>query len=108
MFEIITQLGGPRAPSRDGGEADVCGDGVQPGGELRAWLVAVGAFPRAQHCLLERVVRVVERAEHPVTVEMERPPVWLHQERERPLVHRLRDAIPPAGSAGRGRDPATR
>ena len=66
---------------------DVRGDGVQPGGELGARFVAVGTFPRAQHRLLERVVGVVERAEHPVTVEMERPPVWLDQERERLLVH---------------------
>src|SRR5712692_10332552 len=88
MFEVLSQLGGPRTPSRDGGEADVCGDGVQPGGELRAWLVAVGALPRAQHRLLERVVGVVERAEHPVAVEVERAPVWLDQERERLLVHR--------------------
>src|SRR5712692_2073943 len=99
MFEVLTQLGGPRAPSRDGGEADVRGDGVEPGAELRARLVAVGALPRAQQGLLERVVRVVERAEHPVTVEMERPSVWLDQERERLLVHRLRDATPPAGWA---------
>src|SRR6266566_651033 len=108
MFEIITQLGGPRAPSRDGGEADVCGDGVQPGDELRAWLVAVGAFPRAQHCLLERVVGVVERAEHPVTVEMERPPVWLDQERERLLVHGRQDATRPAGWADPHRARSTR
>src|SRR5713101_157870 len=97
MFEVLTQLGGPRTPSRDGGEADVCGDRVQPGAELRAWFVAVGAFPRAQHRLLERVVGVVERAEHPVAVEMERGPVWLDQERERLLVHRLRDVTGPAG-----------
>src|SRR5437773_2132849 len=99
MLEVLTQLGGPRTPSRDGGETDVCGDGVQPGAELRAWLIAVGAFPRAQHRLLERVVRVVERAEHPVTVEMERPPVRLDQERERLLVHRVRDATGPVGWA---------
>src|SRR2546421_13077810 len=103
MFEVLTELGGPRTPPRDSGEADVCGDGVQPGAELRAWLVALGAFPRAQHRLLERVVRVVERAEHPVAVEMERAPVWLDQERERLLVHHLRDATRPAGWAGRHR-----
>src|SRR5438445_5721383 len=108
MFEVLSQLGGPRAPSRDGGEADVCGDRVQPGAELRAWPVAVGAFPRAQHRLLERVVRVMGRAEHPVTVEMECPPVWLDQERERLLVHRLRDATRPAGWAGPHRAPSTR
>src|SRR6266566_3767275 len=108
MFEVLTELGGPRTPSRDSGEADVCGDGVQPGAELRAWLVAVGALPRAQHRLLERVVGVVERAEHSVTVEMERPPVWLDQERERLLVHRLRDATRPAGWADPHRAPSTR
>src|SRR5439155_6439574 len=101
MFEVLTQLGGPRTPSRDGSEADVRGDCVQPGAELRAWLVAVGAFPGAQHRLLERVVRVEERAEHPVTVEVERSPVWLDQERERLLVHRVRDATRRAGWAGR-------
>src|SRR5213594_4704446 len=108
MFEVLTQLGGPCTPSRDRGKADVRGDCVQPGGELRAWLVAVGAFPRAQHRLLERVVGVVERAEHPVAVEMERPAVWLDQERERLLVHRLRDATRPAGWAGRHRTPSRR
>src|SRR5438093_13749286 len=108
MFEVLTQLVRSCTPSRDGGEADVRGDGVQPGAELRARLVAVGAFPRAQHRLLERVVRVVERTEHPVAVQVERAAVWLDQERERLLVHRLRDATQPAGWAGRRRVPSTR
>src|SRR5438105_15873700 len=108
MVEVLAHLGRPRASACDRGEADVRGDGVQPGGELRAWLVAVGALPRAQHRLLEGVVRVVERAEHPVTVEMERAPVWLDQERERLLVHRLRDANRPAGWADPHRAPSTR
>src|SRR5436309_15723133 len=103
MFEVLTCLGRSRTPSCDRGEADVRGDCVQPGAQLRAWLVAFGAFPRAQHRLLECVVGVVQRAEHPVAVEVERPPVWLDQERERLLVHRLRDATWPAGWAGRRR-----
>src|SRR5438067_1347519 len=103
MFEVLGQLGRPRASARDRGEADIGGDGVKPGAELRARLVAVGAFPGAQHRLLERVVGVVERAEHPVAVEMERSPLWLDQERKRLLVHRLRDATWPAGWAGRRR-----
>src|SRR2546428_13620681 len=107
MFEILTQLGGPSTPSRDGGEADVCGDGVQPGAELRARLVAVGALPRAQHRLLERVVRVVERAEHPVAVEMERPPVWLDQDSETLPLHRPRAATPPGAWADGRRAAAT-
>jgi hypothetical protein len=41
MLEVLAQLGGSRPPARDRGEADVRGDGVQPGGELRAWFVAV-------------------------------------------------------------------
>src|SRR6266487_2704814 len=108
MFEVLHRLGRPRASACDRGEADVRGDGVQPGAELRPWLVAVGALPRAQHRLLERIVGVVERAEHPVTVEMERPPVWLDQERERLLVHRLPDATRPAGWADPHRAPSTR
>src|SRR5438270_9394238 len=77
MFEILGYLGRPRASACDRGEADVRGDSVQPGGELRARLVALGAFPGAQHRLLERVIGVVERAEHPVAVEVQRAPVWL-------------------------------
>ena len=91
---------GPHTSARDCGEADVRGDDTQPGAELRARLVTVGAFPRAQHRLLERVVGIVERAEQPVTVEVEGSPVWLDQKRERLLVHRLRDATRPAGWAG--------
>src|SRR5438270_12759578 len=107
MFEVLGYLGGPRASACDRGEADVRGDGVQPGGELRARLVALGAFPGAQHRLLERVVGVVERAEHPVAVEVERAAVWFDQERERLLVHRRRDATRPAEWAGRHRAPST-
>src|SRR5438874_665569 len=108
MFEILGYLGRPRASACDRGEADVRGDGVQPGGELRARLVALGAFPGAQHRLLERVIGVVERAEHPVAVEVQCSPVWLDQERERLLVHRLPDATRPADWAGRRRAPSTR
>src|SRR2546427_13075842 len=97
MFEVLAHLGRSFASARDRGETDVRGDGVQPGGELRARLVAVGAFPGAQHRLLERVVGVVERAEHPVAVEVERAAVWFDQERERLLVHRRRDATRRAG-----------
>src|SRR5439155_15684792 len=103
MFEVVGYLGRARASPCDGSEADVRGDGVQPGAELRARLVAVGAFPRAQHRLLERVVGVVERAEHPIAVEVERPTVWLDQERERLLVHRLGDATRQPEWAGRHR-----
>src|SRR6266700_2124692 len=88
MFEVLDHLLRSRASARDRGKADVRGDGVQPGGEPRAWLVAVGAFPRAQRRFLDGVVRVVERAEHPIAVQVERPAVWLDQERERLLVHR--------------------
>src|SRR5438067_12207188 len=83
MFEVLDQLGRSLASARDRGEADVRGDCVQPGAELRARLVAVGAFPRAQHRFLDRVVRVVERTEHPIAVQVQRPAMWLDQERER-------------------------
>src|SRR6266566_8086377 len=107
MFEVLGYLGRPRASVCDRGEADVRGDCVQPSGELGAWLVAVGAFPGAQHRFLECVVGVVERAEHPVAVEVERTAVWLDQERERLLVHRRLDATRLADWAGRHRAPST-
>src|SRR5438552_9955160 len=103
MFEVLDHLGRSLASARDRGEADVRGDGVKPGSELRARLVALGAFPRAQHRFLDRVVRIVERTEHPIAMQVERPAVWLDQERERLLVHRLRDATPQADWAGRHR-----
>src|SRR5437667_886404 len=103
MFEVLGHLGWSLASASDRGEADVRGDGVKPGGELRARLVAVGAFPRAQHRFLDSVVRVVERTEHPIAVQVERPAVWLDQERERLLVHRLGDATWRADWAGRHR-----
>src|SRR5207249_3795149 len=103
MFEVLDHLGRSLASAGDRGEADVRGDGVQPGGELRARLVAVGAFPGAQHRFLQRVVRVVERTEHPIAVQVERPAVWLDQERERLLVHLLWDATRLADWAGRHR-----
>src|SRR5919197_1345118 len=88
MFEVLGRFGRPRAATCQRREADVGGDRMQPSAELRARLVAVGAFPRAQHRLLELVVGVVERAEQPVTVKMEGSPVGLDQERERLLIHR--------------------
>src|SRR5919108_653353 len=87
-LEVFDSLGWSHALALDGGQANVCSDGVQPGAELRAWLVPVGAFPRAQHRFLERVVCVVERAEHPVAMDMKCSPVRLDQERECLLVHR--------------------
>jgi hypothetical protein len=108
VLEIVADQQRLGASACERTQADVGGDRVQPGAELGAGLVAVGSLPSTDHRLLERVVGVVERAEHPVAVEVERLPVWLDQARERLLVHRRPDATRGAGSAGRRRAPSRR
>ena len=65
------------------------------------------AAPGAQQRLLDDVLGVLGRAEHPVAVHLERPPVRLDQLAERPLVARLRErehalAVVGRGAAGQG------
>ena len=56
-------------------QRDVGGDPVQPGAQRRARLVAGQAAPGAQQGLLQRVVGVVEVAEHAVGVHVQRAAV---------------------------------
>jgi hypothetical protein len=58
-------------------EADVRCDPVEPGLERRASLEAVERAPRSHHRLLDCVLGVERRAEHPVAVARELPAVIL-------------------------------
>ena len=86
-------------------QADVGCDPVQPGSERRIRLEAIDAAPGAQHRLLERVVGVVQRAEHAVAVQMQRLAVRRGQLHERLLVTRAgagqQPRLPRRLSAGR-------
>ena len=58
-------------------EADVRRDAIQPGAERRPALESVEALPGAQHRLLDRVLRLERRAQHPVAVSGQLSPVLL-------------------------------
>ena len=70
----------------DQSKAHVGRDPVEPGAQWGAWLEPVDAAPGAQHCLLEGIVRIVERPEHPVAVNVKRLSVRARQLHERLLV----------------------
>jgi hypothetical protein len=53
---------------REGVEADVGGDAVEPRLQRGLLPEAIDALPRTQHCLLHRVLGVDDGAEHPVAV----------------------------------------
>ena len=64
-------------------EAGVGRDPVEPGAERRAPVVGRAAAPRAEERLLDRVLGVLERAEHPVGVHLELGAVPFDERRER-------------------------
>ena len=63
-------------------EAHVRRDAIEPGTEQRAAVERVAAAPRAQERLLHGVLRLVERGEHPVAVDVQLAPVALGEARE--------------------------
>ena len=67
-------------------EARVRGDPVEPRAEGGLPPVGRARRPRTHERLLERVLRVLERAEHPVGVNLQLAAVALDQLRERSLV----------------------
>jgi hypothetical protein len=71
-------------------QTDVGGDPVEPGAERRARLEAVEPPPGAQQRLLQRVVHIFERAEHPVAMDVELASERQRQSPERALVPRSR------------------
>jgi hypothetical protein len=93
------------APSCQRVEADVGRDPVQPGAQQLMALEPRQRPPGPQQGLLEGVVGVEQRAEHPVAVGVERRPVGLDEAAERVLVPladsveepRLRRPIPGHG-----------
>src|SRR5437763_1863079 len=52
-------------------QAHVGGDAIEPGAERGARLEALELSPGPEERLLERVVGIVERAEHPVAMDVE-------------------------------------
>ena len=71
------------APSPEGVQRGIRGDPVQPCPQVGAGLEAVAGAPRPQECLLDDVLGIVERAEHPVGVDVEAPPLRLDHVTER-------------------------
>ena len=59
------------------------GDPVEPRSQRAATLEAVEATPRTEQRVLERVVGVVDRPEHPVAVRVQVTAMWLHEATER-------------------------
>ena len=76
----------PLRALRDRVEADVGRDPVEPGAERAPGLESGQAAPCSKQRLLERVVGVVRRAEHPVAVGVELAAVRLDELAERMLV----------------------
>jgi len=58
------------------------------GPERRAALEATEVLPRAQKRLLHQILRLVERAQHPVAVHPQLPAMTLDEHRERALIAR--------------------
>ena len=67
-------------------EAPVGGDPVEPGAQRGASLEPAEALPGGQQRVLQGVLGVLERSEHPVAVHLQLPPVRLGQLAERVAV----------------------
>ena len=76
----------PLRPPRDRVEARVRGDRVEPAAQRAATLEPAQRAPRAQQRLLQRVLRVLDGAEHPVAVRVQLAAIGRDQPAERRLV----------------------
>ena len=87
-----TEPGRERAPRppRDRLEAHVRRDPVEPGAERAAALEPCEAAPGPQERILERVLGIVQRAEHAIAVGLQRRPMRPDQQAVRALVPPLR------------------
>lgn len=79
------------APPFEFGQADVGRDRLQPRAR-RARIAQRGAAPGAQQRVLQRVIGLVHRAKHPVTVRMELGPVMIDEIRKAGTLVRSRPA----------------
>jgi hypothetical protein len=70
----------------EGVQARIRRDPVEPAAKRRAFPEPVKSPPRAKHRLLDEILGVVERADHPVAVHLELPAVRPGQLGERVLV----------------------
>ncbi len=69
----LGEHGGAAAPPLNDLQARRRGDPVQPVIQRRPALIGVQAAPGPDHGLLQGVLGLIERAEHPVTVQVQRP-----------------------------------
>src|SRR5215207_7065131 len=63
-------------------QAGVRGDLIQPGAELRTALEVGSVPPGAEEGLLHHVFGILERAKHPVTMDLELSPIEFRQLRK--------------------------
>jgi hypothetical protein len=73
-------------PALEDSQTGVGGDAVEPGAERRIAPIRGSSLPGPQECLLECILRILERAEHPVGVNLELAAVALDELGERRLV----------------------
>jgi hypothetical protein len=59
---------------------------VEPGPQARALLEAAQPTPGGHHRLLQHVLGILHRAEHPVTVKLQFAPEWLRDLAEGKLI----------------------
>ena len=64
-------------------QAPVGGDAIQPGAQRRQPGEAVEATPRRGQRVLQHIVRVRDRTQHPVAVHVQLAQVWIHELTER-------------------------
>jgi hypothetical protein len=70
-------------------QAGIRGDAVEPRSKGRAASECPPVTPRAQEGLLDEIFRVLERAHHPVAVDLKLPTMRLEKLSERRLVARV-------------------
>jgi hypothetical protein len=94
LAQVVVGIGGrpvigrthPLRPALDQVEASVGGDSIEPGAKRALRLEPRQPAPGAEEGLLESVLGVIDRAQHPVAVGVELSAVRLDQRPERILI----------------------
>ena len=81
-FVEVESLRRARTPF-ESSQARVRRDPIEPGAERSPVLVPIESAPRPHEGVLEDIVGIVERTEHPIAVHVERTAMRLHEARER-------------------------